>query len=625
MSQVLEQLARSGYFSSLDLHCAKALAKLVDGVTEPVLLALALASRQTREGHVCLDLTEFAGTPIFDPEGQSLADARWASLDLWAKAFRWPTSEVWHSALNSSPLVGDAAARTPFVLQGTRLYLRRYFEHEQRLAEMLQARVASRGTTNHGVLERAQVDRLFGPIGAELDRQRLAAVLASLQPLLVITGGPGTGKTATVVKVLALWAEQARRQNNAQFAVKLLAPTGKAAARLVGSVQRAKAALPVDADIQALIPEDASTIHRALGSIGGSSTDFRYNRENPLPVDAVVVDEASMVDVALMRRLVEAVPLNARLVLMGDRHQLASVEAGAVLGDISAGAGSLNYSAGLRDILLPFVGELPKGVGSASPMSDSVVELTRSYRFQGQSGIGNLASAIREGNVGGALEVLEAEEFSDVSWVDLSDPARLAKALAKPVRDGYRPFCKATEPLAALSALEEFRVLCAHRRGPYGVLTLGPIIEDILRHAGMIQRSGRWYAHQPILITRNDYQVGLFNGDIGVVLPTAARGTPRAHFLAQDSKVRDLAPSRLPAHETVFAMSIHKSQGSEFDHVVLVLPEATSPLLTRELLYTGVTRAKKRVTIVGAGASLRAAVERPVRRVSGLREALWPG
>ncbi len=622
MSRVLDQLGASGFFSALDVHAAKTLSRIAGGVPEAVLLGVALASRQTREGHVCLDLAEFAGVPIIDPEGQSQMDARWASLDLWASTFRWPASEAWRSELLQSRLVSGADGVTPLVLVGSRLYLRRYFEHERRLAELLKARVCSEPEPTG--IELADVERLFGALGPELDRQRLAAVLASVRPLVVITGGPGTGKTATVVKVLALWAEQARRQNTPHFTVKLLAPTGKAAARLVESVKRAKLSLEADAELKASISEEASTIHRALGSVGGSSTEFRHHRNNPLAADAVVVDEASMVDVALMRRLLEAVPARARLVLMGDRHQLASVEAGAVLGDISAGAGGMAYSARLRETLEPLVGPIPVSEARSSPMADCVVELTRSYRFQGQSGIAKLAEAIREGDADAAAAALESTEFPDVSWVEVAEPARLGKALNKLVREGYRTFCKSSEPQSALTALDEFRVLCAHRRGPFGVLSVGALVEELLGHARMLQKTGRWYAHQAILITHNDYQVRLFNGDVGVVLAGQAMGSLRAYFPGPDAKIRDISPARLPAHETVFAMSIHKSQGSEFEHVVLVLPEASSPLLTRELLYTGVTRAKKRVTIVGSSASLRAAVRRPVRRVSGLRDLLWP-
>ncbi len=575
----LSVLAAAGFFSSLDVRFAEAMRAIVDEQRGEVVLAAALASRQTREGHVCADLRAIAGTDVADAEGKPIADAR------------FPALEAWRDAIRSSRLVGDADAYTPLVLDASdRLYLRRYFEHERRLAELLLSRAGPAQEPIDDELLEDGLDRLFPAV----DRQRDAAALAVRQRLCVVSGGPGTGKTSTVVKVLALLAEQARARGR-RLDVALVAPTGKAAARMQESIKRAKAALPCDDDIRSAIPEQAATIHRTLGPVGGSLARFRFGAESPLSADVVIVDESSMVDVALMRRLLEAVRPAARLVLLGDRNQLASVEAGAVLGDICRDA----------------------GVATAGLLDRHVVELTQSYRFRDDGGIGALAAAINRGDAAAALAVLDAGG-EEVRLVEAPPGAALAEAVVA----GFRPCLVAATPGAALAAFDRFRVLCAHRTGPAGVDALNAFVEAALEDAGLLRRSGVWYPRRPLMVTRNDYQSRLFNGDIGMILPGDA-GALRAWFVAADGSSRELSPSRLPPHETVFAMTVHKSQGSELDEIAVVLPDARSRLLSRELLYTAVTRARRRVVLHGSRESVVRAIERRVARSSGLGDALW--
>lgn len=610
MTPLLEVLHRRGVLAALDLELTRALARLCDERSEAVQLAVALASRQVREGHVCADLRAFAAGPILDGEGVPVDDAHYPALGPWLAALR-ASSLVW-SGVGPAPLIATDDGR---------LYLARYHDHEVAVADHLIRRASFVDEAiPRGALAPA-LGRIFGPAAAG-DRQRIAAMIAALRRLTIVTGGPGTGKTTTVVKIIALLFELARIRSRPPPRVLLVAPTGKAAARLTEAVERAGRTLALDEELARALPTSARTIHRALGATR-SATRFRHHREHPLPVDLVVVDECSMVDIALMRRLLDAVPDRARLLLLGDEHQLASVEAGAVLGDICSGRGGRPPSAELRARVSESFGEaLPdeSSAGQPSAMADSIIRLDRSHRFAADRGVGRLADAIRAGDADRAMVALAHEP--ELELISSSDRWPHLDALSA---DGYRAFTDAADPAAALRALDGFRVLCAHRRGPLGVASVCSRVEAALAAAGRIEplRPGveRWYAGRPVLVTRNDPDLELYNGDVGVTF--AERGQLRVYFTGADGQLRDVAPARLPPHETVFATSIHKSQGSEFDSVAIVLPKATSPLCTRELLYTAVTRARHRVVIYGDEDAVRAAVSRPLHRSSGLAQRLW--
>lgn len=627
------ELRAAGVLSPLDEQFALTLARLAGERDPSVVLAAALASRQVGLGHTCLDLRRLTAERTLGTESSETA------TDV-----RWPELERWYAALRASKLVGTPDApdeATPLVLDAHgRLYLRRYWSHEQRLATAIRARAGDDDTQSGGARDdelEAALDRLFPPaapaeappppssarpragrddrqlalqldvpssnaqpaasIGRGDDAQREAARTAATRRLCVISGGPGTGKTSTVVKILALLAEQRLRAGEPPPRALLLAPTGKAAMRLTESIRDAKAKLDCDENVRAAIPEASSTIHRALGVIEGSTTRFRHHRDNPLPADVVLVDEASMVDLALMARLVDAVPDEARLILLGDKDQLASVEAGAVLGELCAE---------------------PRDDG---PLGRCIVHLTRSWRYRPGSGIEALARAINAGDAARALAIVADPAHPDVTRVDPARDQALSPALEGQVMEGFAPYFEASSPSERLRALERFRVLCAHRRGPHGVETANAEIELALSAAGRIERGGgATYTGRPIIVTRNDYQLELFNGDVGTIVESDGRKL--AFFLAADGEPRLLSPARLPPHETVFAMTVHKSQGSEFDRVAVLLGDRPSPLLTRELLYTAVTRARQSVVLHATEEVIAAAVARPTDRASGLRDAL---
>ena len=616
MTDVLQRMQAAGVLSPLDVQLAHTLERLHPGQSEAVLLGAAFASRAIAHGHICADLRERHLRKLLDDSGEEVHD------------LRLPTLFEWVMELGQTPLCSDGSRPTPLVFDGeARLYLTRYWRYQETLARALRTRATEQLPLDAGRLG-ADVRRLFRHGDKVPDPcQMLAAVVAAARRLTVISGGPGTGKTTTVVRVLALLVEQALSRAEAPPRIMMLAPTGKAAARLAESVTGSVQSLPCSDAVKAAIPLDARTLHRALGYQPHTPTQFRHGAEDPLPADVVLVDEASMVDLAMMAKLAEAVAPEARLILLGDKDQLASVEAGAILGDICNTGGARAYSEPFGALLQQVMGEdtdtLPLGGPAQSGPWDCIVELTHSFRFAADEGIGRFARALRDGDDDAALGQLRAGDPA-VSMVHLRDDAALEETLRPAVLQAFAGFLDARDPEAKLDALGTYRLLSAHRRGPFGTERLNALIEDILLQAGRIRRAaaGPNYHGRPIMVTANDYQLGLYNGDVGVI---AGDGTRlRAYFRGPDGGLRPpLLPSRLPPHETVFAMTVHKSQGSEFDQVGLLLPPAHSALLTRELIYTGVTRAKKLVRLYGTEDVLRRSVDTRVERASGLRDALW--
>lgn len=661
--EVLAPFNRAGVLHPADVHTAVALCRATAVDADPsVLLATALAVRGPRVGHVCVDLATVADTVTdTDEDARALGELPWPEdLDAWIRAVAGAHELVRVADVSSATGIahadgdgsggvagvagragGEPEAARALTLHATRLYLDRYWRYELRTADTLRRR-ADQPAAGVDVDElRRGLDELFGEVAGgevaggeaagEPDLQRAAAATAVLRQLSVIAGGPGTGKTTTVARVLTLLDRQAEAAGAPAPRVALVAPTGKAAARLEESLREALTRDELSSAVrERLASAEASTIHRLLGTSPGNRSRFRHDARDPLPHDVVIVDEASMVSLSLIAKLLDALRPDARLVLVGDPQQLRSVEAGVVLGDIVGPAlGGLRLSLSARDALTAATGEpLPQSSEAAAPgIGDGIVVLQRVHRFGETSGIADLAAAIQAGDAQTALAVLRSGR-ADVTFVERGTHARddLATPLDE-IRDEVvatgseveRAAVDAGDVAAALDAVERLRVLCAHRRGPFGVTTWVPRIEGWLGvPAG--SSANPWRIGRPVLVTQNDHGLRLYNGDVGVV--TATPDGPRVAFPTADGP-RLVSPSRLEQVETVHAMTIHKSQGSQFGHAVVVLPGAESRILSRELFYTGVTRARQRVTVVGSEPAVRAAVERVVQRASGLRDHLW--
>lgn len=624
----------------LDRAFALFLAELDPTATPALLFAAALASHALGDGHPCLDLADPAIVPPRE---------HWRAL-----APELGDVDAWCAALAAAPLVAGADA--PLVLAGTRLYLARYHAYERAVAAAVAARIARAPAPPAG-LDR-ELARLFGPPRAGvIDWQKIACALAARSAFAVITGGPGTGKTTTVVKLLGLLQTLALR-DGARLRIRLAAPTGKAAARLNESIAQQIDRLDVDAAVKDAIPAEVSTLHRLLGS-RPDTRRFRHHRGNPLHLDVLVIDEASMVDLELMAAVLDALPDDARLVLLGDKDQLASVEAGAVLGDLCQRAAAGGYDAETVAWLAEVCGDdVSAYAASGAPraLDQHVAMLRVSHRFGDEGAIGRLALAINRGDAAGVRAAFAAT--GDVARVDPGTRPDLAAArLAVPPRDtttrqlglfdtptveaGYRHYLDVlarTRPALrddaetwqrwageVLAARNAFQLLCAVRRGEAGVDAVNAAVTQALAEAGLIAADHEWYEGRPVMLTRNDYGLGLMNGDLGVALrlpDETGRVRLVVAFAVTDAqgrrRLRHVPPSRLDAVGTVYAMTVHKSQGSEFSHVALVLPTDDAGVVTRELVYTAATRARSRFSLVADAQVVDGVVQRVVRRSSGL-------
>ncbi|MEH6454070.1 MAG: exodeoxyribonuclease V subunit alpha, partial [Psychromonas sp.] len=588
-----------------------------------------------------------------------------------------------HALLSESLCIGEDA---PLVLQFNALYLARYAQFEQLIADKL----LQQPTVNYPDDVKSELDRLFAvnydylwqawekdkqqsvallcekyidvladadvnwpevellfekaqssenlqvlekmiPEQQRCNWQKVSAALALSSARCVISGGPGTGKTTTVTKLLASLLKFQPELN-----IKMVAPTGKAAARLTESITNALSDLAIEQTVKDKIPSEASTIHRLLG-VKANSNHFRHNKQNKLNVDLLLVDEASMVDLPLMAKLLIALPDHARLILLGDKDQLASVEAGAVLGDICHFIDA-GYSPEKAQILADLTGftELSENANNQISMADNLCLLRKSYRFDQYSGIGYLAKAINTGQAKSKQVLQLCNDYSDLQHYPNTELSKIE--LTKLIIEGYSPYLQSLPIITAdnrelaqqlLKQFNQFKILCAIREGDWGVHALNKLCETVLQKAGLLQQQlsaqesnySHWYQGRPVMITQNNYHLGLYNGDIGLCLMDES-GQLRVFFQMADGSISDFQPSRLPSHETVFAMTVHKSQGSEFSHTLLVLPDSHVPVVTRELIYTGITRAKKQLTLFADLNLMASAIRHKTQRFSRLVERL---
>lgn len=606
-----------GVLRSIDRQWIEQLSGHAGEDNHSLLVAGALCSAFLGAGHICIDLAVIWKKP---PEGitvsqlkDELALAKVYSVDDWCRA-------LLSSSLVSGP-AGDFSdtKECPMVLAGTRLYLYRYFQYEQQVLAYLQRQCRAMPFEPDAAL----IEQLFPEKTGEVDWQKVAVANAASLPFSVISGGPGTGKTTTVTKLLALLVAQSAAQGK-PLRIELAAPTGKAAARLTESISNAKAKLPLSDEIKQAIPEQASTLHRLLGSDFGRSR-FKHHKDNPLHLDVLLVDEVSMVDLPMMAKLIDAMPSHARLILLGDKDQLASVEAGSVLGDVSLGIETAYFQPDWAARLTQLTGENVNQFANsaAPPISRALTLLRKSYRFDANSGIGLLAKAMNAGDAKGAVMCLQAN-YPDVHW-HVPDEGQTKPNIAV-LAKGYDAYWEAVRQKVDITSLykvfSSYQILTAVRQGEFGVEQVNKQIEQYFYQRGRMADPHVWYPGKAVMLTRNDASLGLFNGDIGLCMPDESQRL-RVWFMQPDGSFTGLLPSRLSEFEVVFAMTVHKSQGSEFERVSLLLPMTPSPVLTRELIYTGITRARKEFTLWGAANLVVAAAQTRIQRNSGLPEELW--
>lgn len=556
---------------------------------------LYLLSKGLNEGHICLSLDQI-----------DLDELSAAGFD----------RKLSHNDLDNAEWVGNENEYLPLILHQNRLYFQRYFQYESMVLNQIKNWVVQ-GKENRKAMQqqllakKEWIQHLFPMEKKGVNWQQIAALSSVLNQFSIITGGPGTGKTTTLAKVLyILYALQP------EMKVALAAPTGKAAARMAESLKAAGAQFPeIQSKFESLTP---STLHRLLKP-QKNSIYFRHNAENPLPYDLVIVDESSMIDLALFAKLLQATRPSTKIIFLGDKDQLASVEAGSLFGDLCLAQKKLNqFSAATVDFMNAFIPDKNHQLGpehtteSNHLLFEHIVELQVSHRFSDEEGIGKLSKAILQNQT----ELLEGFFDNQEERVKM-DEENTSKVFEEFI-EGFRTYIEEKDTALALRKLNDLKVLCAIREGQFGLYALNDRIQKYLQTKGWLQLTTEFYENRPIIINQNNYELGLFNGDIGLVRKDE-NGVLKVWFESKENELKSVLPALIDAADTVFAMTIHKSQGSEFNEVLVVLPEQENlPLLTRELLYTAVTRARERVILQGAKNVVLSSAKKRVERGSGI-------
>jgi exodeoxyribonuclease V alpha subunit len=599
MQAMLENAWRQKKIRDLDFHLGLLMERLADRHHAEVRLAATLASAAIEEGNVCQPLDnvpsywmELEDTPI-------------------------PNPDDWRNNLLASGVVGHPGELAPLILdEKNRLYLYRYYHYEQQIAENLLQRAIGTLETDTDRAS-ALLARLF-PKDDDIE-QKLAAAHAILKRLLIISGGAGTGKTFTVTRILALL----QSLSPGPLSIALAAPTGKAAARLKESIQEAKQEIP--SDLRRNIPDQAKTLHRLLG-FRPNANDYIYNEANPLNIDLLIVDEASMIDIAMMSSLLKALPTSARLILLGDHHQLASVESGNLFSDL-CDTGKTQWSGEFCAQISLLTGRsIPSSFSRSAHLSDCFSLLEKNYRQDETSGIYALSQAVKHGSMGQARTVL-SKVWNDLDVIDQNATKWTDQRNAQ-ILTGYRKMASAKTVGNAFNAMQQFRILCALNDGPFGVSGINDLTEQLLSENELIPRNNTKHYHgKPVIILENHYPLQLFNGDTGILWKDSNDNNRlKAWFKRPDSdELYCLSTGRLPVHDCAYAITIHKSQGSEYEDVLLLLPEdADNRVLSRELLYTGISRAQSRLSVYCKNDVFTTMVKISTDRHSGLFDRLWP-
>lgn len=642
---LLKEWQNERLLTPLDRHFALQMAQLHQQQSPLFILICTLLSQHLSSQHSCLPLEQIDfSNPLKEQHSQCQINLTVDEL----------TTELLNFDAVSTP---DSAILAPLILDKGNLYLQRYYHYECEVAEHLirlaQAPMLKQSSSDPFDDAKILLDQLFTQNEQQYDWQKISTATALTKRLAVITGGPGTGKTTTVTKLLYLLTSQQ------ELTIRLVAPTGKAAARLSESIKASKQRLaselqhiPLDKlkSNMAQIPEEAATLHRLLGVIPNSH-QFRHHKDNPLRLDLLIIDEASMVDLPMMYKLLSALPAQASLILLGDQDQLASVEAGAVLADICSGlrvdlanganGWQMRYSKKQAKLLSQLTHyPLDDFISDDPQIGDSLCMLMHSHRFIGDAGIGQLAEAVNQANLPRIAQVWQTG-YKELLWLEHSNINSSShhsnlglEALLVQSVEQYGAYLKLIDNKAVsateiIDSFNQYRILCAMRAGEYGVEGINQSVSKSLATTGLISPEQEFYAGRPVIIQSNDYNLGLFNGDIGLILPDDASDSRRlmAHFIQADGGLLKVLPARLPSHETCYAMTVHKSQGSEFSHVSLVMPIrpslAQQQLLSKELVYTAITRAKHHFTCLGSQRIFEQASSRLTQRSSGLSERLW--
>ena len=539
-----------------------------------------------------------------------------------------PCSVKQENELLTNKVVGKNKDYKPLILDKGYLYFRRYWLYQQRLAEQINSRLSFENTKKEKWIKE-RLEYYFSQDNSnakELNWQQAAAALALVSPFLIISGGPGTGKTSTITRILALLIEQHQLTKPQQaLRISLAAPTGKAAMRMSESIRESiqREGDKFNAEIKEQLSQDATTLHRLLGYIP-NSIEFRFNKQNPLASDIVIIDEASMIDLALMTKLFEAIPKQAKIILLGDKDQLSSVETGSVFTDLCALTNN-QYDANRVDYLQKTTQpHLEKNQliikDQSAPIDNHIICLLKSWRFDNSSGIGKLSTAVNQGNTTEALAILKNKKFPDVG---LLLPTKFTiKQLLAPWQHYLQTLKSEASVDELFTAFNHFRILSALRKGLNGSTYLNTQLEKQFSQQKQLYTGKRWYHGRPIMITENSYRIGLFNGDIGITL-LDNKGEAKVWFQTNEG-LKAFSPVRLPQHETAWVMTIHKSQGSEFERVLMILPTEDTPILSKQLIYTGITRAKKQLKIISDTAILRLGIERKILQATQIRLVLNP-